>query len=81
MGVMSLVLSITSLFIGVNAIGGVIFGHMSVKAVKRGEASNLKAARAGLVMGYIVLGFGFVGFVLLFLLIALIKAMVEGVTY
>jgi hypothetical protein len=57
MGVASLVLSIAGivilpgLFIG--SVLGVIFGHIGLAAVGRGEANNRGVALAGVIIGYI----------------------------
>lgn len=73
MGVTALVLSLASLITGITAIGGIIFGHMSVAAAKRGEADNAGLGRAGLILGYIftaLMLLAIVGFVLFFIVVA-----------
>lgn len=58
MGITALVLSLASILTGITAIGGIIFGHMSVAAAKRGEADNGGMGRAGLIIGYIFVMLG-----------------------
>ena len=73
MGITALVLSLASLVMGFTAIGGIILGHMSVAAAKRGEADNGGLGRAGMILGYIFVALGIlaiIGFIWFFGLIA-----------
>ncbi|WP_062520108.1 DUF4190 domain-containing protein [Demequina silvatica] len=54
MGVTALVLSLAGLFTGITAIAGIVFGHLSLGAVKRGEADNRGVGLAGLIIGYVI---------------------------
>ncbi|WNM23563.1 DUF4190 domain-containing protein [Demequina capsici] len=54
MGITSLVLSLVGLFTGITAIAGIVFGHLSLSAVKRGEANNRGLGLTGLIIGYVV---------------------------
>ncbi|WP_062287618.1 DUF4190 domain-containing protein [Demequina phytophila] len=58
MGVTSLVLSLAGLFTGITAIVGIVFGHLSLSAVKRGEADNWGVGLAGLIIGYVITALG-----------------------
>lgn len=59
LGITSLILSI----VGVS-LGGVIFGHLGLGAVKRGEASNRGIALAGTIIGWVGLALGVIAVVL-----------------
>lgn len=65
MGITSLVLTLASLILGITVIGGIILGHMSVAAAKRGEANNGTMGRVGMVLGYIFLVLGIIATVAL----------------
>ena len=58
MGVTSLVLSLAGLITGITAIAGIVLGHLSLGAVKRGEADNRGLGLAGLITGYVIVGLG-----------------------
>ncbi|WP_062385196.1 DUF4190 domain-containing protein [Demequina iriomotensis] len=66
MGVTALVLSLAGLFTGITAIGGIVFGHLSLSAAKRGEADNRGMGVAGLVIGYIIVVLGIIALIALF---------------
>lgn len=57
-GTTSLVLALVGLVTWVTAIPAVVFGHMSLAAVRRGEADNRGTGLAGLITGYVVLILG-----------------------
>ena len=65
MGILSLILSAVTPIFGITAIPGVIFGHLGLAAFKRGEANNRGLALAGVIVGWVMIGFGvlFVGIV------------------
>ncbi|WP_062069142.1 DUF4190 domain-containing protein [Demequina sediminicola] len=56
MGIVSLILSLSSIIVGITVIPGIILGHMSLAAAKRGEANNRGLGLAGLITGYVLLG-------------------------
>lgn len=56
MGITSLVLSLAGLITGITAIAGIVLGHLSLSAVKRGEADNRGVGLAGLITGYVLVG-------------------------
>lgn len=58
MGVTSLVLSLLGLVTGITAIAGIVFGHLSLSAVKHGEADNRSVGLAGLIVGYVLTALG-----------------------
>jgi peptidyl-prolyl cis-trans isomerase B (cyclophilin B) len=58
MNVASLALSLSGLILGVTAIAGIVFGHLGLSAVKRGEANNRGLGLAGLIIGYVLTGLG-----------------------
>lgn len=62
---------------GVTAIVGVIFGHIAMGKIKRGEEEGHGMAVAGLIVGYVVIA----GWVLYFVivLIAIIAAANQGI--
>ena len=62
---------------GVTAIVGVIFGHIAMGKIKRGEEEGHGMALAGLILGYVVIA----GWVLYFaiVLIAIIAAANQGI--
>lgn len=78
MGITALVLSLASLIVGFSAIGGIIFGHLSVAAAKRGEADNGGLGRAGLILGYIFTIIGILGIVAFFLFFGVLAAECGG---
>ena len=61
MGITSLVLSLAGLITGITAIAGIVLGHLSLSAVKRGEADNRGIGLAGLITGYVLVGLGILG--------------------
>ncbi len=69
MGITSLVLSLMGLVTGISAIAGIVFGHLSLSAVKHGEADNRSVGLAGLIVGYVLTGLAIVA--LIFFLIFL----------
>lgn len=58
MGIVALVASLSTIFTGIGCIAGIIFGHLSLNAVKKGEADNRGIGLAGLIIGYVCLGIG-----------------------
>ncbi|WP_062381275.1 DUF4190 domain-containing protein [Demequina pelophila] len=58
MGTLSLVLSLLGLFTWFTAIAGIVLGHLSQSAAKRGEADNQGMGLAGLIVGYVIVGIG-----------------------
>ena len=58
MGIVSLVASLSTIFTGIGCIAGIVFGHLGLNAVKKGEANNRGLALAGLITGYVFLGLG-----------------------
>lgn len=64
MGTTSLVLSLAGLITGITAIAGIVLGHLSLSAVKRGEADNRSMGLAGLITGYVLVGLGILGTIL-----------------
>jgi hypothetical protein len=58
MNVASLALSLSGLILGITAIAGIVFGHLGLSAVKRGEANNRSLGLAGLIIGYVLTGLG-----------------------
>lgn len=64
MGITSLILSLAGLFTGITAIAGIVFGHLSLSAVKRGEADNRGVGLAGLITGYVITALGIIGLIL-----------------
>ncbi|MDN4477370.1 DUF4190 domain-containing protein [Demequina lignilytica] len=60
MNTTGMVLSLLGLITGITAIAGVIFGHLGLAAVKRGEADNRGQGVAALVIGYILIVLGIV---------------------
>src|SRR5690554_724701 len=74
MGITALVLSLASIITGITAIGGIILGHMSVAAAKRGEANNGGLGRAGLILGYIFVVIGILSVVAIFLFFGVLAA-------
>ena len=63
MNIVSLIASISSPITGFGAIVGIIFGHLGLGAVKRGEANNRGMGLAGLIIGYILVAIGVLGFI------------------
>ncbi|MDN4473307.1 DUF4190 domain-containing protein [Demequina zhanjiangensis] len=54
MGITALALSLAALVAGILAsIPAVVFGHLGLSAVKKGEANNRGLALAGVILGYI----------------------------
>ncbi|SEJ52852.1 DUF4190 domain-containing protein [Demequina mangrovi] len=66
MGVTALILSLAGLFTGITAIGGIVFGHLSLAAAKRGEADNRGLGLAGLIIGYILVVLGIFALIAIF---------------
>ncbi|WP_156159041.1 DUF4190 domain-containing protein [Demequina gelatinilytica] len=66
MGTASLVLSLVGLFTFITAIAGIVFGHLSLSAAKRGEADNRGMGIAGLVIGYLVVVLGILAAIAIF---------------
>ncbi|MGZ3140627.1 DUF4190 domain-containing protein [Lentzea chajnantorensis] len=64
---------------GVTSIIGVIFGHIAMGRIKRGEEDGRGLALAGLIVGYLVIA----GYLLYFaiVIIAIIAAAKQGSTY
>ena len=54
MGILSLVLALTGF-----SLVGIVFGHMALKAVERGEADNKGLAQAGTITSWIFFGIAF----------------------
>lgn len=61
MGITSLALTLGSLIFGITVFGGIVLGHMSIAAGKRGEATNANLGRWGMILGYIFLVIGIIG--------------------
>jgi hypothetical protein len=77
--ILSLVLSCVGFVTcGVTAIVGVIFGHIAMGKIKRGEEEGHGMAMAGLIVGYFVIGGWLLYFA--FIVIAIIAA-ANGNTY
>lgn len=76
MGIVSLVASVSTIFTLVGCIVGIVFGHLGLGAVKRGEADNRGLALAGLITGYVFLGIG----LLIFIAYALFFVAIVGAT-
>lgn len=66
MNITSLVLSLSSLLLGITAIGGIVFGHLGLAAAKRGEANNRGLGLAGVIIGYIFVVLGILAIVAFF---------------
>lgn len=62
MNVVSFIASITTIFTGIGAIVGIVFGHLGLAAVKRGEANNKGFGTAGLIIGYGSIALGVLAF-------------------
>ncbi|WP_084076926.1 DUF4190 domain-containing protein [Demequina sp. NBRC 110057] len=61
MNITSLALSLGGLVTGgLTAIAGIVFGHLGLSAVKRGEADNRSLGLAGLITGYVIIGLGII---------------------
>ena len=75
MGIVSLVLSVLTPALGITFIPGIIFGHMGLSAVKKGEANNGGLALAGVIVGWVVGGIG-----LLVIAFAVIGIMMDPTT-
>jgi hypothetical protein len=58
MGTASLILSLSSFIFGITCIPGVVFGHMGLSAAKKGTANNRGLALAGVIIGWVFVGFG-----------------------
>ncbi len=58
LAVVSLVASLATLVLGVTAIVGVITGHMALGQIKRTGEAGRGMAVAGLIIGYVFVGFG-----------------------
>lgn len=64
---------------GVTAIVGVIFGHIAMARIKRGEEDGRGMALAGVIVGYVVIA-GYLLY-LAIIVIAIIAAAKQGSTY
>lgn len=69
MGITSLVLSLAGIITFISVIGGIIFGHMSMSAAKKGQADNRGMGLAGLIIGYIFLALGILGIIAIIALV------------
>ncbi|MDN4475857.1 DUF4190 domain-containing protein [Demequina sp. SYSU T00192] len=69
MGITSLILSLVGLFTWVTAIAGIVLGHLSLSAARRGEADNRGTGLAGLIIGYVVTVLGVIAMIVFFVLI------------
>ena len=77
--IVSLVLSVVGFATcGVTSIVGVIFGHIAMGKIKRGEEDGYGMALAGIIVGYVVI-VGYLLFVLFY--IGLMAAVISGNTY
>jgi hypothetical protein len=71
MGIASLVLSLSSVLFGITCLGGITFGHMGLSAANKGKADNRGLAPAGVIIGWVFVGFGLLAFALFAALFAL----------
>ncbi|WP_062299523.1 DUF4190 domain-containing protein [Demequina maris] len=78
MGTTSLILSLVGLFTWFTAIAGIVFGHLSLSAAKRGEADNRGTGLAGLIIGYVITILGIVAMIVLFVAIGWIASECGG---
>ncbi|MFD4638518.1 DUF4190 domain-containing protein [Lentzea sp. NPDC058436] len=77
--IVSLVLSVVGFATcGVTSIVGIIFGHIAMKKIKRGEEDGYGMALAGIIIGYVVT-VGYLLFVLFYL--GIMVAVISGNTY
>lgn len=58
MGIVALVASLSTIITGIGCIIGIVFGHLALSAIKKGEADNRGLALGGLITGYVLLGLG-----------------------
>ena len=63
MNLVSLIASISTIITGIGWIVGVVFGHLGLAAVKRGEADNRSLGLAGLIIGYVLGALGILAFI------------------
>ena len=75
MGIVALVLSLLTPAFVITFIPGIVFGHLGLSAVKRGEANNRGLALAGVIIGWVFAGLG-----LLFVVFAVIGIMMDPAT-
>ena len=64
MNIVALAASLSGLVMGWTVIAGIVFGHLGLAAVKRGEADNRTMGLAGLIVGYSLLGLMVLGVVI-----------------
>jgi len=57
LAIVALVLSLAGLLVGVTAIGGIVCGHIALAQIKRTGEGGRGFAIAGLVLGYVGIGF------------------------
>jgi putative exporter of polyketide antibiotics len=77
--ILSLVLSLVGFATcGVTSIVGIIFGHIAMKKIKRGEEEGHGLALAGIIIGYVAT-IGYALFVLFYL--GILVAVISGNTY
>lgn len=77
--ILSLVLSIVGFATcGVTSIVGIVFGHIALKKIKRGEEDGHGLAIAGVIIGYVVT-IAYALFVLFYL--GILVAVISGNTY
>ncbi|WP_062069145.1 DUF4190 domain-containing protein [Demequina sediminicola] len=69
MNITSLILSLSSLLVGITLIPGIIFGHLGRSAAKKGEANNGGLGLAGLVVGYVFLALSIIALIVFFVFI------------
>ncbi|WP_062135347.1 DUF4190 domain-containing protein [Demequina aestuarii] len=74
MGIVALVASLSTIVTGIGCIAGIIFGHLSLSAVKKGEADNRSLGLAGLITGYVFLALGLLAIVAYIIFIGVIIA-------
>ena len=63
MNLVSLIASVSTVITGIGWIVGVVFGHLGLAAVKRGEADNRGLGLAGLIIGYVLGALGILVFI------------------
>ena len=74
MGIVALVASLSTIVTGIGCIAGIIFGHLSLNAVKKGEADNRGLGLAGLITGYVFLALGLLAIVAYIIFIGVLIA-------
>lgn len=70
MGITSLILSLTTILFGVTCIPGVVLGHLGLSAAKKGTANNKGISLAGVIIGWVFIGFWLLFFALIAAVIA-----------